>query len=104
MPATWDYRVALQFAHRAMAVVIGIAMLVYSHFLWRDKSLGLLLRGASGLLVGLVTLQICLGAQIIWTGRSVYMTTGHVLVGALTLATTFGVAFFTQRSSIERTS
>jgi cytochrome c oxidase assembly protein subunit 15 len=103
LPAAWDYRVALQFAHRVMAAVIGGAILVYGHFLWREKSLPPLLRGASFLLVGLVALQISLGAQIIWTGRSVLMTTGHVLVGALTLATTFVVAFFTQRGSIERT-
>jgi cytochrome c oxidase assembly protein subunit 15 len=53
-------------------------------------------------LIGLVTFQIYLGAQIIWTGRSVHMTTGHVIIGALTLATTFGVVFSTYRSSIER--
>ena len=103
LPVAWDYRVALQFAHRVMAAVIGGAILVYSHFLWRDRALKPLLRGASLLLVGLITLQIYLGAQIIWTGRSVYMTTGHVMVGALTLATTFGVAFFTFRGSIEQT-
>ncbi len=102
LPASWDYRVALQFAHRIMAAVIGVAILVYSHFLWREKSLAPLLRAASLLLVGLVGLQINLGAQIIWTGRSAGMTTGHVLVGALTLATTFVVAFFTHRGSIER--
>jgi cytochrome c oxidase assembly protein subunit 15 len=101
LPATWDYRVTLQFAHRVMAAVIGVAILIYSHFLFREKSLPSLLRGASLLLVALVALQICLGAQIIWTGRSVTMTTWHVLVGALTLATTFVVAIFTHRSSIE---
>jgi cytochrome c oxidase assembly protein subunit 15 len=103
LPVNWDYRVALQFAHRVMAVIIGIMVLIYSHFLWRDKSLRALLRSAGFLLVGLVMLQISLGAQIIWTSRSVYVTTGHVLVGALTLATTFAVAFFTHRGSIERT-
>jgi len=103
LPATWDYRVALQFAHRVMAAVIGLIVLVYGHFLWRETSLRPLLRYASLVLVGLVTLQICLGAQIIWTGRSITMTTGHVIIGALTLATTFGVAFSTYRSSIERT-
>ena len=101
LPASWDYRVALHFAHRVMAALIGVALLVYSHFLWREKSLAPLLRGASLLLVGLVALQIYLGAQIIWTGRSVTMTTGHVIVGALTLAATFVVAFFTHRGSIE---
>lgn len=102
LPANWDYRVALQFAHRVMAAVIGVVILVYSHLLWREKSLVPPLRGASLLLVGLVAFQIYLGARIIWTGRSVYTTTGHVIIGALTLATTFVVAFFTHRSSIDR--
>jgi cytochrome c oxidase assembly protein subunit 15 len=103
LPAAWDYKVILHFTHRAMAVLIGLALLVYGHFLWREKSLTPFLRGCSVLLVALVTLQITLGAQVIWTGRSVAMTTGHVLIGAVTLATTFVVAFFTGRGSIERT-
>jgi cytochrome c oxidase assembly protein subunit 15 len=103
LPAAWDYKVVLHFAHRVMAAVIGVMILVYGHFLWREKSLIPPLRAASFLLVGQVAGQIYLGAQIIWTGRSVYMTTGHVILGALTLATVFGVAFFTQRGSIERT-
>ena len=102
LPAVWDFRVALQFAHRVMALVIGFAVLTYGHFLWRETTVAKPLRWAALLLVGLIGLQIYLGAQIIWTGRSVTMTTGHVIVGALTLATTFLVAFFTFRGSIER--
>ncbi|MBI2814571.1 MAG: COX15/CtaA family protein [Opitutae bacterium] len=102
LPAQWDYKVMLQFAHRVVAALIGVMVLLYSHFLWREKSLVPPLRGASFLLVALVAGQICLGAQIIWTGRSVTMTTGHVILGALTLAVTFVVAFFTGRGSIER--
>ena len=102
LPAHWDYKVVLQLAHRIMAALIGGLILVYGHYLWREKSLTPPLRAASFLLVGLVAGQIYLGAQIIWTGRSVTMTTGHVILGALTLAITFGVAFFTQRGSIER--
>ena len=101
LPAAWNYKVVLHFAHRVMAAVIGVMILVYAHFLWREKSLVPPLRVASLLLVVLVALQIYLGAQIIWTGRSITMTTGHVILGALTLATTFVVAFFTQRNSIE---
>ena len=100
LPAAWDFRVALQFAHRVMAAVIGLGILGFGHVLFWEKSLPLALRGAGILLVALVALQILLGAQIIWTGRSVVMTTGHVLVGALTLATTFVVAFFAHRRSI----
>jgi len=62
---------------------------------------GRILRGASFLLVALIGLQITLGAQIIWTGRSVTMTVGHVVVGALTLAVTFLVVFLTRRDSME---
>ena len=102
LPANWDYRVALQFTHRVLAGAIGVAVLAYSHFLWREKSLAPLLRGASFLLVALIGLQITLGAQIIWTGRSITMTTGHVVVGALTLATVFLVVFLTRRDSMER--
>jgi cytochrome c oxidase assembly protein subunit 15 len=103
LPAVWDYRVALQFAHRVMAAAIGVGVAAYGHFLIRDQGLAPLLRGASLLLVALVALQIYLGALIIWTGRSVNTTTGHVIIGALTLATTFVVAFFTHRDSMERT-
>jgi cytochrome c oxidase assembly protein subunit 15 len=101
-PAAWDYRVALALTHRALAAAIGLALLAYGHFLWREQSLAPLLRRASFLLVGLIGLQISLGAQIIWTGRSITMTTGHVVVGALTLATTFLVVFLTRRDSMER--
>ena len=103
LPAYWDYRVALQFTHRLLAGAIGVAILAYSHFLWREKSLMPLLRGASFLLVGLIGLQITLGAQIIWTGRSITMTTGHVVVGALTLASVFLIVFLTRRDSMEPT-
>jgi cytochrome c oxidase assembly protein subunit 15 len=102
LPASWNFRVGIQFTHRVMAGVIGLAILAYGHFLWREQAAPPLLRWAGVLLAGCIALQIFLGAEIIWTGRSVAMTTGHVLTGALTLATTFVVAFFTQRSSIER--
>lgn len=102
LPAHWDYRVILHFMHRVMAAVIGVMILVFGHYLWREKSLIAPLRAASFLLVAQIAGQIYLGAQVIWTGRSVVMTTGHVIFGALTLATVFGVAFFLQRASIER--
>ncbi len=104
LPAEWDFRVVLQFLHRALAAVIGVSIFTYGHWLWREKTLAFFLRGASFVLVALIVLQITLGAEIIWTNRSVYVTTGHVLVGALTLATTFLVTFLIHRDSIEATN
>ena len=101
LPAAWDFRVALQFAHRVLAAAIGIMVVAYAHALWRDQALSARLRATSFLLVALVTLQILLGAEIIWTARSIYVTTGHVVVGALTIATIFVVTLFVHRDAID---
>lgn len=101
LPATWDYRVVLQFTHRVLAALLGVGVLAYGHVLWREKSLSPLLRWSSVLLVALIVLQITLGAYVIWTGRGVVVTTGHVVVGALTLAVTFLVTFFIHRDTVE---
>jgi len=101
LPETWNYLVVLQFLHRVMAALIGLAVLVYGHFLWREKSLAGPLRAMSLVLVALIGLQVWLGAQTIWTGRSIIMATGHVVTGALTLASVFLVVFLTRRASME---
>ncbi len=101
LPATWDYRVVLQFTHRVLAALLGVGILAYGHVLWREKTLSPRLRASSFLLVALIALQITLGAYIIWTGRSVVVTTGHVVVGALTLAVTFLVTFILHRDTVE---
>jgi heme a synthase len=101
LPATWDYRVVLQFAHRVVAALLAAAIALYGHVLLRERGAPDWVRASSFLLVGLVALQIFLGAQIIWTGRSVAVTTAHVLTGALTLAATFVVTLFIHRDTIE---
>lgn len=101
LPPFWNFLVALQFAHRVMAALIGIAILAFGHFLWREKALAAGVRAGSFVLVALICIQIYLGIQTVWTGRSVVMTTSHVVVGALTLATTFLVVFLTRRDVVE---
>ena len=101
LPATWNFRVGIHFAHRVMAAGLCVALPWYAFTLRADRgsSTGLRL-GAIALLV-LLTLQIALGAQIIWTYRAAAVTTGHVLVGALTLATTFWLTWLAHRDAIE---
>ena len=103
LPASWDYRVALQFTHRVIAALLGLGVLAYAHVLWREKTLGPALCASSFLLVALILTKITLGAYVIWSGRSVTVTTGHVVVGALTLAVTFLVTFFIHRDAVEST-
>jgi cytochrome c oxidase assembly protein subunit 15 len=101
LPATWDYLVVLQFSHRCLAGVLAVLIPAYTMALWREPGVSLVLKIVSALLVALLVLQIFLGAKVIWTARSVYVTTGHVVIGALTLATAFLAVFFVYRDSIE---
>jgi heme a synthase len=104
LPLTWDYRVTLQFAHRAMAIVLAVVIGLYVRALWRDPVMSPFLRQLGLGLVALLAIQIFLGAKVIWNGRDAHLTTLHVVVGALTLAMTFLVVFFSSRTSIDGNS
>jgi len=81
------FQVNLQMVHRlvAYAIFLGVAALP---FLARKK-----LGGGDALTklaffwLGLLTLQVLLGAATIWTNKAADVATGHVMVGALALLT-----------------
>ena len=101
LPAQWGFQVGIQFAHRAMACVIAVAVAVFAVSVWRDRGASLGMRSGASALVSLVAFQILLGASIIRTYRAVAVTTGHVLVGALTLVTAFWLTWLAHRDAIE---
>lgn len=101
LPAAWDYRVTLNFAHRFMAVVLTVALLWFAVKIWQDRSASQLMRAGAAIMVGLLGLQILLGAYVIWHQRNPEVTTGHVVCGALLLATTFGLTWLAYRDVIE---
>ncbi len=80
-------QVWIHFAHRAGALVVVLAIvLLVRHVLavlGRRREVVLLSLGLAGLLV----FQILLGAVTIWTRSELLVTTAHVGVGALMLAT-----------------
>ncbi|MGA7725431.1 MAG: COX15/CtaA family protein [Opitutaceae bacterium] len=101
LPASWDFRVGINFAHRVMACVITVAVIAFATSIWRDRGAPATMRaGASGL-VCLLALQIFLGAAIVRTYRDPAVTTLHVLVGALTLATAFWLTWLAHRDRVE---
>jgi len=102
LPAAWSFPVAIHFAHRTMAVVLTVFLIWFALKIRLDRGAPLLMRAGATLLIVLLGLQITLGAQIIWTYRSVAMTTGHVLVGALTLALAFTLTWLAHRDPIHR--
>jgi cytochrome c oxidase assembly protein subunit 15 len=101
LPVAWDFRVALNFAHRVTAVVLTGALCGLAWRIHTDRGATLFMRLGATLLVTLLSLQILLGAEIIWTLRAPDVTTGHVVVGALLLATTFLLTWLAHRDRIE---
>lgn len=102
LPPAWDFRVGIHFAHRLLAVPIAVASAWFGWMILRNPAASWAMRMGSVVLPGLLTLQILLGGSIIWTQRSAAVATGHVLVGALTLALAFWLTWIAHRDVIER--
>ncbi len=101
LPDLWNFRIGIHFAHRLMAVVLTVALIGFAYKVRSDANSTIGMRLGASSLVSLLAVQIMLGAQIIWTQRSASMTTGHVLVGAITLAVTFWLTWVAHREAIE---
>ncbi|HZZ19483.1 MAG TPA: COX15/CtaA family protein [Opitutaceae bacterium] len=101
LPAAWDFRVAIQFTHRVMALVITVAVAFFVVAIWRDRGVPVTMKSGASALVSLLAMQIFLGAAIVKTLRNPAITTGHVLVGAVTLATAFWLTWSAHRDRIE---
>ncbi|HEY9154097.1 MAG TPA: COX15/CtaA family protein [Opitutaceae bacterium] len=101
LPIAWNFRIAIHFAHRAMALVLTITLVGFAWVVWREKPASKFLKNLAAAMLSCLVLQIFLGISIIWTLRDPYFTTAHVLVGALTLATTFLLTWFAHRNQVE---
>jgi cytochrome c oxidase assembly protein subunit 15 len=89
--------VTIHFAHRVGAVAV-LALVAWTTIAIRTRHPGEpRLRRPASLAMGLVALQVTLGALTIWTRKAVLPTTAHVAVGAALLATTFLLALRTSR-------
>lgn len=101
VPAAWDFRVAINFTHRVMALLLSIALIAFALGLWFGKGTSLVMRCGASVMIALLALQVLLGAHVIWQLRQPHITTGHVVCGALLLATTFGLTLLAHRDAIE---
>lgn len=101
LPLIWGFKVGINFAHRCMALVLAAALPTFSILIWRDRGSSVGMRNGASLLVGLLVLQVALGASIVLTFRSTGVTTAHVVVGALTLVTAFALTWMAHHDAIE---
>lgn len=99
IPSHWDFRVAIHFTHRVLALVLTGVLVALAVALWRSATTASGHKLAAGLVVGLLVVQILLGAITVWSTRNPYAATAHVIVGAFLLATVFTVTWWTYRNS-----
>ncbi len=88
LPATWPFAISIHFTHRVLALLLTILVGLYCWHLWRlsQQAKQALWRTFAYILSSLITVQILLGASVIWTlKRFPLVTTMHVIVGALFL-------------------
>ena len=84
------FQIWLQMAHRLLAAVIGVLVIVLCARIWRGaREIGALQR-LSIIWVILFFAQFTLGAWVIWSNKAADVATTHVAVGAIMLS--FGVS------------
>ncbi|MBP7140553.1 MAG: COX15/CtaA family protein [Opitutaceae bacterium] len=101
LPAAWNFRVAIHFAHRVLALVITAALVVLVTRISRDPTSSLRVKSLAWGLLVLLAIQITLGAAAVLTYRNPYFTTSHVVVGAQTLALCFGLTWWSFRPAMQ---
>jgi cytochrome c oxidase assembly protein subunit 15 len=87
IPDHWDPKIAIHFAHRVGALVVTLAVIATAgHVLYHHAGRVRLTRPAL-LILGLIVVQITLGALTVLTQRDVWINSVHLVCGALVLAT-----------------
>ena len=104
LPPEWTPQIAVHFAHRVGALVVTLAIAATSgHVIHHHPQRSELRRPALTLLC-LVLAQVTLGAFVIWSEKNVAINTAHVVVGALTLATSLVLTLRSHQVRFGRTA
>ncbi len=99
IPPLQTPEIAISFAHRLLAVaIVAMACLLFLR-IWRQHRQQPALMGLGATLLGLVGLQVALGAQTVWSARELLPTSLHVVNGALVLGVAFSLVMWAYRLS-----
>ena len=101
VPPQWTAQIAVHYAHRVGALLVTLAIAAtVGHVLYHHPRRAELRRPALTLAC-LVLTQVTLGAFVIWSQKNVAINTAHVVVGALTLATSLVLTLRTHHIKFE---
>jgi cytochrome c oxidase assembly protein subunit 15 len=95
VPAFTSTAIAVNYAHRAWGIVVGVAILALGPMVLR-RAAGPL-RGIYATLMSAIVLQIVFGAYTVWTVKSPVITSIHVMFGAFVLANALVFALVAHR-------
>ena len=104
LPPEWTPLIAVHYAHRVGALIVTLAIAATSGHVFYHHSHRPELRRPAAILVCLVLTQVTLGAYVIWSEKNVAINTAHVVVGALTLATSLVLTLRSYRAHFDRTA
>lgn len=97
LPPAWSSAVAIHFGHRVWGIFVFFFVCSFTLYVFQRLRSEKYLVCLTLLLLGLVLLQVALGAFTIWTAKGVLATTAHVACGALILATSLIISLFSIR-------
>jgi cytochrome c oxidase assembly protein subunit 15 len=87
VPDRWSGAIAVHFAHRVGALLVTLAVLTAAVHIWSHHGTRRCLVRPLLLLVGLLSLQVTLGAATVLSERAVWINSAHVVGGAVVFAT-----------------
>lgn len=93
LPPAWNWATTIHFSHRVMALIVGTTLIVWAVRVLRLPSATRAMKRLAIVALGLLVLQIGLGAGVIWSLRKPIETTLHVLNGALLFSTAWCATF-----------
>jgi len=101
VPPEWTAKIAIHYAHRVGAVIVTLMILATTlHVFAHETKRGELVRPAM-LLLALLSLQVTLGALVIWSGKQYIINSLHVVTGASVLGTSLVLTLRAHRARFE---
>jgi len=98
VPPHWDAKIAIHFAHRVGALVVTLAIAATAGHIWYHHRTRAELTRPAALIVGLVLVQVTLGALTVLTRRDMWINSFHVVCGALVLTTSLVITLRSWRA------
>ena len=97
VPDHWNGAIAIHFTHRVGALVVAASVLATAGHIWYHHRTRRSFTQPALVLLGLLAVQITLGALTVLTRRDVAINSAHVVCGALVLTTSLVITLRTWR-------